>query len=58
MMSGLELSIVIDIRRHGFPSNKKATNWPGCLRHGKLGEKPDAVVWAGNGGDLKTKSEL
>jgi hypothetical protein len=43
MMRGLEFSIAVDIRRQGFASDKKATNWPGCLRHKKPGEKPDEV---------------
>jgi hypothetical protein len=47
--AGLECSIAVGIRRHGFASDKKATNWPGCLQLKNNGDKPDAVAWAGWG---------
>jgi hypothetical protein len=49
MMWGLECSIAVGIRRHGFASDKKATNWPGCLQLKNNGDKPDAAAWAGWG---------
>jgi hypothetical protein len=42
------ISIGLHNRRRGFPLDKKATNWPGCIKTRKhSAKKPDAIAVAG-----------